>query len=119
MMKACCACLLLAFALSACAADAVLGRLFHTPAGRSVLEAERAASRSIPDAGETGARPRQARLDGTLLRSDGRQVLWLDGVAARPASTAATAERHARLRPRVGRRIDAGSIELLEEVSTP
>lgn len=115
MTKACCACLLLAFALSACAADAVLGRLFHTPAERSVLETERAARRNIPDAGESGAQRRQARLDGTLLRSDGRQVLWLDGV---PAPTAATAGRHARLRARVGRLVDAGSIESLAEVST-
>lgn len=51
--------------------EAALGRLLLTPAQRQLLDRERQAGGA--DAG--------VRCDGLMLRSDGRRVRWINGVA--------------------------------------
>lgn len=57
-----------------------VGRLFHTPAERSALDALRKAK---PQPQKPAARPageaQSARLDGYVTRSDGKSTLWVNG----------------------------------------
>jgi hypothetical protein len=52
-----------------------LGRLFTTPDKRALLDAMRA--RNLPAGGV--AEGSQVRLDGIVLRSDGKKTVWLNG----------------------------------------
>jgi hypothetical protein len=77
------------FALGALAAPAgaqELGRLFHTPEQRHALDARRAAR--PPQVILDAPPPLQpARVDGYVLRSDGRSTVWVNSGAASAAST--------------------------------
>ena len=54
------------------------GRLFYTPAERAQLEAARAGNvTQSRQAAPAGAHP--LRLDGVVIRSDGRSVSWVNG----------------------------------------
>ena len=59
-----------------------IGRLFHSPAERSALDSLRKAK---PPPRKTGAQvaaePQSARLDGYVMRSDGKSTLWVNGSA--------------------------------------
>jgi len=59
-----------------------IGRLFHSPAERSALDAQRKAK---PSQHSSAPKPPVAlpptRLDGYVVRSDGRSTLWLNGHA--------------------------------------
>ena len=60
-----------------------LGRLFHSAAERSVLDALRKEkskpSRPVPPS--SLIEPQAQRFDGYVLRSDGRSTLWVNGSA--------------------------------------
>jgi hypothetical protein len=60
-----------------------LGRLFHSPAERSALDSLRKArlQPQKPAAPRPSAEPQSARLDGYVVRSDGRSTLWVNGSA--------------------------------------
>ena len=59
-----------------------IGRLFHSPAERSALDAQRKTKPSQhPLAPNPPAAPPPTRLDGYVVRSDGRSTLWLNGHA--------------------------------------
>jgi len=60
-----------------------LGRLFHSAAERSMLDALRKAkSKPAKPAPSGSSNESQAqRLDGYVLRSDGRTTLWVNGSA--------------------------------------
>lgn len=51
-----------------------LGRLFTTPQQRQRIDQPGKASAAEPAAGEAG------RVDGVMRRSEGRTVVWVDGV---------------------------------------
>ncbi|MCX7897037.1 MAG: hypothetical protein N2441_04110 [Rhodocyclaceae bacterium] len=54
-----------------------LGRLFYTPAGRQALDRQRASlshGPRLPLAGES------LRIDGVVMRSEGRHTIWINGV---------------------------------------
>jgi len=79
--------LIVPFALSVVAAPASaqeLGRLFHTPGQRNVLDAQRktrpAAAPAVAPAATAPAR-QSARVDGYVLRSDGRSTVWVNSEA--------------------------------------
>lgn len=56
-------------------ADASLGRLFNTPERRASLDGMRERNlRITPDAQQ----PDSIRLDGIVMRSDGRSTIWLN-----------------------------------------
>jgi hypothetical protein len=72
--------LLLLASAGACAAPAPdpaagLERLFTTPDKRAMLDAMRA--RNLPAGGITEGS--EVRLDGIVLRSDGKKTVWLNG----------------------------------------
>lgn len=77
--------LIVPFALGAVAPPAnsqELGRLFHTPAQRNALDAQRKTSPAVAVAPVATAPARQsARVDGYVLRSDGRSTVWVNGGA--------------------------------------
>ena len=83
---------LLALAVGACgtglAAPADPGRLFYTPAQRAQLESARSRDAATPAGlqrkGASATGPQ--RLDGVLIRSDGRTTHWVNG---RPQAGAA------------------------------
>lgn len=54
-----------------------LGRLFFTPEQRSLLDLARRTQTAAPSAGEDGA----VTLSGIVVRSDGRQTVWINGRA--------------------------------------
>ena len=57
-----------------------LGRLFHSAAERSALDALRKEkSRPPKPAPQSSAAPQAQRFDGYVLRSDGRSTLWVNG----------------------------------------
>lgn len=56
-----------------------LGRLFFSPAERAALDAQRRAG--TVSAAVTRA-PEPLRLDGYVLRADGRTTVWVNGEAA-------------------------------------
>lgn len=56
-----------------------LGRLFFSPAERAALDAQRRAG--TVSAAVTRA-PEPLRLDGYVLRADGRTTVWVNGKAA-------------------------------------
>ncbi len=55
-----------------------LGRLFFTPEQRSLLDLARRTQTAAPSAGEDGA---GVTLSGIVVRSDGRQTVWINGRA--------------------------------------
>lgn len=78
--------LIVPFALGAVAAPASsqeLGRLFHTPAQRNALDAQRKTRPAVAVAPVATAPARQssARVDGYVLRSDGKSTVWVNGGA--------------------------------------
>jgi hypothetical protein len=60
-----------------------LGRLFHTAAERSALDAQRKEKSQPPKPPppRSSAEPQAQRLDGYVLRSDGKTTLWVNGSA--------------------------------------
>jgi hypothetical protein len=77
------ACLVLAFALGAGAAGAAaaeLGTLFSTPEERERLDRMRRGETA--DVAFAPARPRE--ITGYVKRSDGRNTVWVDGIAVTP-----------------------------------
>ncbi len=60
---------------SACGADS-LGRLFHTPEQRAILDATRRAVASGAGAATTGP---GVEVSGLVTRSDGRRSTWVNG----------------------------------------
>ncbi len=106
--------LLLLLPLAAAAEDG-LGRLFHTPSERALLDAsrERGAPGAVPDtapatappappadAGEATSAPAPAPLsvDGLVLRRRGPSTAWLDGRPGTRAELAAGTSREIRIR---------------------
>lgn len=80
--------LIVAFALGAVAAPASsqeLGRLFHTPGQRNALDAQRKTRPAVAPAATAPAR-RSARIDGYVLRSDGRSTVWVNSGAVSATS---------------------------------
>jgi len=95
----------------AAAADDGLGRLFHTPSERALLDASRergtpgavpdaAAPSPVPDAaGPTpAAAPAPLSVDGLVLRRRGPSTAWLDGRPGTRAELAAGSSREIRIR---------------------
>lgn len=120
--------LVFAFALGALAAPAgsqELGRLFHTPEQRRALDARRVTRPSrVTPAAPAPSQP--ARIDGYVLRSDGRSTVWVNsgamGSASPPEGMRADVRRDApgrvsvivgggakRHEVKVGETLDAGS----------
>jgi len=63
---------------------AEMGRLFHTPEQRKALDAARAASSAPkPVIATPDPRPQPVRLEGYVVRSDGRSSVWIDGRVVR------------------------------------
>ncbi len=60
-----------------------LGRLFHSAAERSALDALRKEKSKPPKPAppSSATEPLGHRLDGYVLRSDGRSTLWVNGSA--------------------------------------
>lgn len=56
-----------------------LGRLFHSPAERTALDAARRADRQRP----TASAPAQVRIDGYVQGSGGHGTVWVNGEALR------------------------------------
>ncbi len=120
-------------ALAAASAPAQsLGRLFFTPQERAALDARRRAG--VPDrpSADDVAAP-TARIDGQVLRSDGKSTVWVNG---EPQPSGANAEglrvysgrsdpaqvsvsprgRRDRVRLKVGETLDRGSGEVHDVV---
>lgn len=53
-----------------------LGRLFFSPTERAALDAQRRDKAARPS---TVAAPAPMRIDGYVLRSDGRSTVWING----------------------------------------
>lgn len=59
-----------------------LGRLFFSPAERAALDSLRKAKpQSQKPAAQSAAEPQSARLDGYVVRSDGKSTVWVNGSA--------------------------------------
>lgn len=56
-----------------------IGRLFHSAAERNALNALRKAKSQPPVVPRAPAESQAARLDGYVVRSDGKSTLWLNG----------------------------------------
>lgn len=56
-----------------------LGRLFFTPAERAALDEQR---RAVTVSAAVSRVPEPLRLDGYVLRADGRTTVWVNGEAA-------------------------------------
>lgn len=99
----------------AAAADDGLGRLFHTPSERALLDAsrERATPGAVPDSAAAPAAPSPAldavgptpaaapaplSVDGLVLRHRGPSTAWLDGRPGTRAELAAGTSREIRIR---------------------
>jgi len=63
-----------------------LGRLFLTPQQRAALDVRRASR--VPDkpVAEVVVESPTARVDGQVVRSDGRSTIWVNGVSVREGS---------------------------------
>jgi hypothetical protein len=124
--------LLLAAAAPASAQQQPLGRLFFTPEQRSALDARRKAR--IPDkpAAVTAESP-TTRVDGHVLRSEGRSTVWVNGEPApegmeqeglrvRPGRadpgqvSVTVGESERRFDLRVGEKLDRGSGEVRDVI---
>ena len=63
-----------------------LGRLFHSPAERSALDAQRKAKlQPQKPVAPRPSEPHTAQLDGYVVRSDGKSTLWVNGSPVRSA----------------------------------
>lgn len=71
--------LVLAALLSAPCGAQELGRLFFSPAERAALDALRRAGAVAPEAAPA---PAPMRIDGYVLRTEGRPIVWVNGSAA-------------------------------------
>ena len=60
-----------------------LGRLFHSAAERNALDSLRKAKppQQKPAGSQPSAAPQSARVDGYVMRSDGKSTLWINGSA--------------------------------------
>jgi hypothetical protein len=83
----------LACALPVQAAD--LGRLFFTPMQRAEMDRKRLSP------SQTEKRPTQLTINGRVIRSDGKTITWVNGVAQEGSHS----------RAKVGQTIDAGTGE--------
>lgn len=106
--------LLLVPAGPAASEDARLGRLFHTPEERMLLDRRASLVEEAPPAPESRSR----RLDGIVRRSDGRATVWIDGHRASGGEATASGDARAatialpdgeRRRLRVGESIGGAS----------
>ena len=104
-----------------------LGRLFFTPAQRSVLDAGKPAATLVP----VDPAPRTVHLTGVVTRSDAENTVWINGTAyhnaspagvqittdgAAPASTAIRVPgKTAATRVKVGQRVDLNSGQIQED----
>ncbi|MCW8875144.1 MAG: hypothetical protein OQK27_05255 [Gammaproteobacteria bacterium] len=63
-----------------------LGRLFTTPADRARIDVVRAGGTAVIEAGEpvTTVNRDYMTLDGTLIGSDGKRLVWLNGTRVEP-----------------------------------
>lgn len=85
---------------AAAAGQDAYGRLFHTPARRTELDALRA--RGLPLDGSPQAAPQ--RLDGIVLRSDGHSTVWFGGTTLRDRATSLGADSRSLALPAGGTR---------------
>ena len=106
-----------------------LGRLFFTPAQRSVLDSGKQVTKPVP----TVPAPRTVHLSGVVTRSDAESTVWINGTAyhdaspdgvqvktdrAAPESTAIRIPgKTARIRVKVGQRLDMNSGQIREDFS--
>jgi hypothetical protein len=104
-----------------------LGRLFFTPAQRSVLDAGKYTGPPAPVA----PAPRTVHLDGVVTRSDAQRTVWINGTAyhdrspdgvqvkTSPAAPATTSIRitgkTATMRVKVGQRLNLNSGQIQED----
>ena len=104
-----------------------LGRLFFTPAQRSILDAGKYAGTPAPVAHA----PRTVHLDGVVTRSDAQRTVWINGTAyhdrspdgvqvkTSPAAPATTSIRitgkSATMRVKVGQRLNLNSGQIQED----
>jgi hypothetical protein len=110
------------------AADS-LGRLFFTPAQRSVLDAGKSMSKAAP----VTPRPRTVIVNGVVIRSDSERTVWINGkayhssspdgvqVKTSPATPGTTSIRvpgaGASARVKVGQQLDVNSGQVRENFS--
>ncbi len=133
-MRPLAACLLLLLPLPA-AADYPFDRVFTTPEERRVLDAYRRDGELLPERGaassdsaDSAAVPEteKVRFSGYLLRSDGRQTVWVDGQSDVSSSEVGNAGAiHGRVRRgeealqfrarREARKLKPGQVWLLNE----
>jgi len=115
--------------IAASAADS-MGRLFFTPAQRSVLDAGKYVS---TQKAPVKPGPKTVRLDGVVTRSDADRTVWINGMAyhggspdgvqvrTNPATPASTSIRvpgkTAASRVKVGQRLDLNSGQIREDFS--
>ena len=107
-----------------------LGRLFFSPAERDALDARRGDKPAAPPPATT---PMPLRIDGYVLRSDGRPAVWVNGAAlatgsrkdglrvtlgaGHPGEVAVAADaRRSSVRVKVGGTLDRGSGELRDVI---
>jgi hypothetical protein len=70
------------FASDLVAAEEPLGRLFFTPQQRAALDAGRRLTQAKPQTATNLQRPRAPReimLNGIVTRSDGQEIVWVNG----------------------------------------
>ena len=107
-----------------------LGRLFFTPAQRSVLDAGKYLATQAP---VVAPAPRSVRLSGVVTRSDAESTVWINGTAyhdaspdgvqvktdrAAPESTAIRIPgKTEKIRVKVGQRLDLNSGQIREDFS--
>ena len=76
------ACALLIWVCPAPLGAQQMGRLFFSPAERSVLDALRKAKPPLQKSpAQSAAKPQSDRLDGYVVRSDGKSTVWVNGSA--------------------------------------
>jgi len=108
-----------------------LGRLFFSPAQRSVLDAGKPLTTAAP----VIPAPRTVHLTGVVVRSDAENTIWINGKAyhdsspdgvqiktdrAAPGSTAVRVPgKAASTRVKVGQRVDLNSGRIQEDYSRP